>query len=67
MANPTIFENQTAIMNWLRSKGHAVIENEKEIRGCTMKKRFDIEPSCTFDMRAYPCDYCGGWHRATKR
>ncbi len=39
----SVFQAQTEIMRWLRSKGHRVIENEKEMRGCTMKLDFAIE------------------------
>ena len=62
-----VWTAQTEIMKWLRSLGHKCIEDDKEMRSCTMKKRYDLCPSVHLDMIAYPCEYCGGWHKATKR
>lgn len=61
-----IYRNQTEIMDWLRSRGCRVAEDH-EMRSCTMKKRYSIEPSCRMNEVAYPCRYCSGWHKATKR
>lgn len=38
-----------------------------ERRSCLVKTRYKIEPICTLDQYAYPCEFCGGWHKATKR
>jgi hypothetical protein len=59
----SIFQAQTEIMKWLRSLGHQTVEDEKEMRGCTMKRRYASEPPLpNMSMRAYPCPYCQGWH-----
>lgn len=62
-----IYQNQSEIMKWLRSRGHACIEDNKEARSCTMKKRYEFAPSVGPTMDVYPCGYCGGWHKTTRR
>jgi hypothetical protein len=40
---------------------------EFERRSCLTKKRFAVEPPLpNMNMRAYPCEFCNGWHLATK-
>lgn len=38
-----------------------------EMRSCLTKIRYARQPSCTMDQYAYPCDFCGGWHKATRK
>lgn len=39
-----------------------------EFRSCLRKIRYSIEPSApNAGMRAYPCNFCGGWHLARRR
>lgn len=40
--------------------------SEFERRSCATKKRYKVEPHCRFDERAYPCNICGGWHKASR-
>ena len=57
-----------SIINWLRSRGHRVEGHQSfEERSCATKKRYSIEPLCTMNERVYPCRFCQGWHKATKR
>ena len=37
-----------------------------ERRSCATKKRYAIEPSTTMAYRAYACNFCGGWHIASR-
>lgn len=41
-------------------------EETHEQRSCLRKRRFDTCPEVGPTMEAYPCTYCGGWHKATK-
>jgi hypothetical protein len=40
-------------------------EETHEQRSCLRKQRFETCPDTGPTMIAYPCMYCGGWHRAT--
>jgi hypothetical protein len=42
-------------------------EQEFEKRSCLLKIRYSIEPTCTLDQIAYPCRFCSGWHKATRK
>lgn len=38
-----------------------------ERRSCATKRRFKSEPPLpSMAFRAYPCDFCGGWHLASR-
>lgn len=41
-------------------------KSEFEQISCLTKKRYKIEPLTTMAMRAYPCDFCKGWHLASR-
>lgn len=39
-----------------------------EYRSCLSKTRYSIEPPLpNASFRAYPCDFCGGWHLTKDR
>jgi hypothetical protein len=38
-----------------------------ELNSCIRKIRYKGEPPCTTDMRAYPCEFCGGWHKTRRK
>lgn len=41
--------------------------SEFEIRSCATKRRFKSEPPLpSMAYRSYPCDFCGGWHLASR-
>lgn len=42
-------------------------EQAFELRSCLRKIRYNLEPTCTMTQIAYPCRFCGGWHKATNR
>lgn len=42
-------------------------EQDFEMRSCLRKIRYKFEPTCTLNQYAYPCRFCSGWHKATKK
>lgn len=40
---------------------------DHQYRSCTRKVRFASEPSAPKNMSSYHCEFCKGWHLATKR
>lgn len=38
-----------------------------ELNSCIKKIRYKVAPLCTMDMRAYACEFCGGWHKTRRR
>lgn len=62
----------TSSLNTKRSRIERGVASEKELQAfelnsCLRKIRYSIEPTCTLDQRAYPCRFCNGWHKTTKR
>lgn len=51
-----------------QSRGSISMTKEThEQRSCLRKRRFETCPEVGPTMEAYACNYCGGWHKATKR
>lgn len=73
----TIARNQDAILDWLRSRGHAVVgtqvrrgEDYRRWRGCESKRRFSSAGDALKNnpgMHVYECDFCNGFHLTSSR
>lgn len=59
-------ESQTRLQNNVDGVASANRLAAFERRSCILKIRYSIEPTCTMNMRAYPCNFCGGWHKARR-
>jgi hypothetical protein len=42
-------------------------EQAFELRSCLKKIKYTTQPTCTMDQYAYPCGFCNGWHKATRK
>lgn len=76
----SVYDNQTAILQWLKSLGHQVEdlresdltlpEDRKRRRACESKRRFDT-PEAALALQpshhVYKCPYCVGYHLTTPR
>lgn len=72
-----IHDNQTAILRWLKSRGHreaglgeADEAGYHQRRSCSAKRRFPDAASAQAEqpnMNVYACRYCHGFHLATPR
>lgn len=74
----TVHEAQTWLLGWLKSRGHAVVEDNKPYTSedrrrdwsCKRKTRYDSKSEAAKvgqNMQHYKCEFCGGWHLATPR
>lgn len=76
----SIYDNQTEILLWLKSRGHRVkmlSENDLTLpadrirqRACSSKRPFQTaEDASAFapHLRVYKCPHCDGYHLTTPR
>jgi hypothetical protein len=71
----SIYDNQTDILNWIKSRGgrvdygqdHRSLKLDRHKRkSCETKVRFTSEPPPMVGMVSYKCNFCRGWHKATR-